>query len=154
KRLDAAIVRAHQQVIGIARRFMHPHHLHDDEAGAAFGARDVIGDERLGRQVILGQIGVMPGREYPVAELGRLDLIGGEEMREELGHGQAFKQKGSACGRVAAAASYPLSKRITSSPMKAARIYSRKPFFTASLRDGSLAGSIMQTLRPGRCASS
>ena len=51
--LDAAIVGSHQEIVGIARRFMHPDDLHDDEPGAAFRARQVIGGQRLRRQVVL-----------------------------------------------------------------------------------------------------
>ena len=65
---------------------MHADDLHDDQPGAALGARALIGDQRFGRQAASRQIGVVAGREDPVAEFGGLDLEWGEEMGEEFGH--------------------------------------------------------------------
>ena len=82
ERRDAVIRRAHQQRLGIARGFVDADDLDDDEPGPAPGAGALIGDQRIGRQAAFGQIGVMPGREDAVADLGGLEGEGRKEMWE------------------------------------------------------------------------
>jgi hypothetical protein len=70
---DAVVGGSHQQGFRVARRLVHAHDLDDDEPGAAPRPGPLIGDQRVRRQARLGQVGVMPGREDAVADLGGLD---------------------------------------------------------------------------------
>ena len=60
--------------------------LDDDETGAAFGPRLVIGNEVLPRQPALGEVGLVAGREDAIADLRVAQPDGGEEAGEG-GHG-------------------------------------------------------------------
>ena len=56
--------------------------LDDDETGAAFGPRLVIGNEVLARKPTLGEVGLVAGREDAIADLRVAQLEGGEEAGE------------------------------------------------------------------------
>ena len=77
-----ARLRRHQHVRGVFRGLVDAGGLHDDEPGAALGARLVIGDQRIVRHAAGDQRGVVAGRENAVLDLQSADADGREQMRE------------------------------------------------------------------------
>ncbi|MNR04818.1 hypothetical protein D3C85_1208090 [compost metagenome] len=80
--VDAGIVGGHQHMGGVARTVVHPGHLQDDQAGAAFGTGTVISDQLFVDQVIGGHGRVVAAGHDPVFQAFAADLQGFEQMSE------------------------------------------------------------------------
>ena len=75
ERRDAVIGGSHQQGFRVARGLMHADDLDDDQPGATARPGTLVGDQRLGRQTFLGQVGIVPGGEDASADFSRLDAV-------------------------------------------------------------------------------
>nr|CAI0335622.1 hypothetical protein SHINE37_10579 [Rhizobiaceae bacterium] len=87
--VDAAVVRRHQHMRGVAGRLVHAGHLADDEADAALRPRRVIGDKGLVDAPVRRQRRVVAGRHDAVLQPHAADREGLEQVREGGGRAHA-----------------------------------------------------------------
>ena len=87
---DAVIACGHQQMRGVARRFMHACHLRDNQPRPTLGPCAVVFHQCGIHRAIGGQSGVMPRRQDAVAQ-GHAPQCQWRKQMRKLRHDQAFQ---------------------------------------------------------------